>query len=323
VKRLLLGSLTALGLLSTCASLQAATKDLGASFDRGVADTKKGLDPFEQSVAGRKCKAIQDAGLAWEEEHAVGGAIAVGVASKNGGLSLAPLGSEARPGAQADDQRTLYLAEVGTTLAAFSPRPTISWTFAVLDSDQVNAYSAPGGYVMVTRGLLALVENEAQLAGVLAHELAHVSLQHALHQYKVTKSWQCLMTATKDASVGNLGLNFSGTKLEFLDVNKLTADAQAKLFNPLVDAIVSKGFAQADEFEADALATDLLVSAGYDVREYEKLLGKLPSTGKVWPNHPEPAARVQKVEEERQAWAAFGATAVVPPLDPRAKFSPR
>ena len=83
---------------------------------------------------------------------------------------------------------------MGRNLAAQSSRPTLEWTFGVLKEPHVfNAASAPGGYVFVTRGLLATVEDEAQLAGVLAHEIAHVNLRHALMRYGEVKVTQCRM----------------------------------------------------------------------------------------------------------------------------------
>jgi predicted Zn-dependent protease len=68
-----------------------------------------------------------------------------------------------------------YVSLVGTVLARASSRPNLQYTFIVLDTDGVNAFAAPGGYIMITRGALGLIANEAELAGVLAHELIHVT----------------------------------------------------------------------------------------------------------------------------------------------------
>ena len=80
---------------------------------------------------------------------------------------------------------------MGKNLASRSTRPTLQWTFGVLDSEVVNAVSAPGGYVFVTRGLLKRVSNEAALAGVLSHEIAHVTRKDAFAIYQKTKVDQC------------------------------------------------------------------------------------------------------------------------------------
>src|SRR6478609_5658236 len=73
-----------------------------------------------------------------------------------------------------------YVNLVGLALAQGSTRPNLPWTFIVLDTDGVNAFAAPGGYVHITKGALALVKNEAELAGVLGHEIVHVTEKHTV-----------------------------------------------------------------------------------------------------------------------------------------------
>ena len=80
---------------------------------------------------------------------------------------------------QSADAHT-YVTTVGLLLASASERPKLTWTFVVLDTDGVNAFAAPGGFVHVTRGLLAMLRNEAELATVLGHEIAHVSKRHTI-----------------------------------------------------------------------------------------------------------------------------------------------
>ena len=76
-----------------------------------------------------------------------------------------------------------YLNSVARPLARESHRPGLDWQFKVMDSPVVNAFAAPGGYVFVTRGLLAAVSDEAELAGVLAHEIGHVTARHSARNY--------------------------------------------------------------------------------------------------------------------------------------------
>ena len=71
-----------------------------------------------------------------------------------------------------------YVNEVGQKLAAQSQRPNLKWTFTVLDSTEINAFALPGGYVYITRGIMAYLDSEAQLAGVLGHEIGHVCARH-------------------------------------------------------------------------------------------------------------------------------------------------
>ena len=73
-----------------------------------------------------------------------------------------------------------YVALTGMTVASASTRPNLSWTFVVLDTDGVNAFAAPGGFIHVTRGALALIQNEAELADVLGHEIGHITIKHTI-----------------------------------------------------------------------------------------------------------------------------------------------
>src|SRR5215204_1211584 len=87
----------------------------------------------------------------------------------------------ARFGVVQDPAVHKYVTLVGVSVARASERPRLAWTFIVLDTDGVNAFAAPGGIVHITRGALGLVKNEAELAGVLAHEVGHVAHKHAVN----------------------------------------------------------------------------------------------------------------------------------------------
>jgi predicted Zn-dependent protease len=76
-----------------------------------------------------------------------------------------------------------YVSDVGSRLAALSHRPNLPWTFTVVDHPAVNAFALPGGYIYITRGILPYLDNEAELAGVLGHEIGHVTARHAAQQY--------------------------------------------------------------------------------------------------------------------------------------------
>src|SRR5256885_606615 len=79
-----------------------------------------------------------------------------------------------------DEKLNQYVTLVGLTLAARSSRPDANWLFAVIDTDEVNAFSGPDGYILVTRGAIRQMQDESQLAGVLAHEMTHVLEKHGL-----------------------------------------------------------------------------------------------------------------------------------------------
>lgn len=278
------------------------------------------------------CKRIAESEVGWDEERDIGGALALSLASRSGGFVVAPAPPEAlsaaadaggaaaidggalvaRPDHSAADQLTLAVAEVGHQVARLSARPEVPWTFAVIDSKVPNAFSAPGGYVIVTTGLLAQVESEAQLAGVLAHEVAHVTLRHALHVYRTSKAAQCYAESGRANTIGTVNVRSdNGSRARtgtIVSGDQLSKLAFEKAIDPVIDLIVSKGFSQKDELEADQLATDLLVVAGYDPREYQALLSKLPrDTKSVYPNHPQPAERTKAVEARLSStWRDFG-----------------
>jgi predicted Zn-dependent protease len=274
------------------------------------------------------CKRIAESEVAWSEERDIGGALALSLASRYGGFVVAPAPAEVlhadagvgdggvavagRPDQSSADQLTLAVAEVGHQVARVSARPELPWTFAVIDSKVPNAFSSPGGYVLVTTGLLATLENEAQLAGVLAHEVAHVTLRHALHVYRTSKAAQCYAEVGRASTIGTVNVRSdNGSRAHtgtIVSGDKLSKLAFEKAIDPVIDLIVAKGFSQNDELEADKLATDLLVVSGYDPREYVAVLSKLPKdTKSVYPNHPQPLQRTKAVEARlSSAWKDFG-----------------
>ncbi len=242
-----------------------------------------------------------NADIAVSEEYALGGSVAINWVQRGGGLMM-----------ENDAGRKLhhFVNLVGRNLAAQSPRPTLKWTFGVLqDTEAFDAVSAPGGYVFVTRRLLQGVENEAQLAGVLAHEIAHITGKHALARYGEVKVKQCktavalkrggelgrqsgadFTPASVDALLGTLRQGSGG----LLDLDR-HPELLTKLTDEAVDSIVENGFGKEDEFAADELAVRLMVSAGYEPQEYVRFLGKIPDSRGVFSNHPRKADRVKRL----------------------------
>jgi predicted Zn-dependent protease len=135
---------------------------------------------------------------------------------------------------------TDYVNMVGTVVAQQSPRFTeVPFRFAVLDTDEINAFAAPGGYIFVTRGALELMESEAELAGVLGHEISHVDQKHVLEQVRK----------------GNM---ITG------------AASEAELNGPVMDkavetlaGVIFKGLDRGSELEADSLGMLYAAAAGY------------------------------------------------------------
>src|SRR5688572_21412120 len=86
-------------------------------------------------------------------------------------------------GVYEDRELQQYVSTIGMRLAKASERPNLPWHFTVVDEPAVNAFALPGGYIYLTRGIMAYLNNEAQLAGVLGHEIGHVTARHAAQQY--------------------------------------------------------------------------------------------------------------------------------------------
>ncbi|MDX1570224.1 MAG: M48 family metalloprotease [Xanthomonadales bacterium] len=134
-----------------------------------------------------------------------------------------------------------YVDRIGQELAKLSERPELDWHFTVLDDDVVNAFAMPGGYIYITRGILAHLNSEAELAAVLGHEIGHVTARHAIERDRNQKLLSALSAATSIAS---------GT----------TMAGQA---TSLVGTAAISGFGRAQELEADRLGARYMASAGY------------------------------------------------------------
>jgi len=139
-----------------------------------------------------------------------------------------------------------YVNDVGSWVAAGSKRPDLPWLFGVIQSDGINAFAAPGGYIVITSGLYSLLENEAQLAAVLAHEISHVVRKH--HLQALQKSMQ-------------------GDFLSKLAVMSVADDEDRAHLDKLVNAgvqLYAVGLDRVYEYDADQGGVVLAARAGYD-----------------------------------------------------------
>ena len=141
-----------------------------------------------------------------------------------------------------------YVNQVGRWVAAQSERPGLPWTFAVMDVPEINAFASPGGYIVLTRGMLQHVHSEAELAAVLAHEIAHVLQKHHLQ-------------AIRKAA----GANLTGDLISLGVEKKKGGDPiLLKLAATGTELYVRGGLDKSDELEADRMAIILSTRAGYD-----------------------------------------------------------
>lgn len=187
----------------------------------------------------------------------------------------------AKPGVQR------YVNTLGRWLASQTERPDLPWTFAVLDDGGYNAFATPGGYVFVTRGLLERMRSEAELAGVLAHEIGHVLKKHHLNAVK---------TGAGMALVGDLVSAKTGGNDQLKGFVK---NAVLKVF--------ASGLDQSDEFEADRIGVVIAARAGYDPFGLPSVLQVLQSANNqdanfalMFKTHPTPAARLEKLDSLMQ-----------------------
>ena len=179
-----------------------------------------------------------------------------------------------------------YVTLVGNTVAAYSARPTLEWHFAVIESDVVNAFSCPGGFIFITTGALNTITSEAELAGVLGHEIAHATQKHILKEVKRANTIAAGMDAAKSTASGSFLNDSLGEKISNL--------AYEKLF--------TTGLSRRDEEEADRIGVELAKSAGYRASAFVGFLESLKQLeGKaelkvLTATHPRAADRIKTVK---------------------------
>ncbi len=174
-----------------------------------------------------------------------------------------------------------YVNKVGRWVASQSERADMAWRFGVIDSSDINAFAAPGGYVLITKGLYQRLTSEAQLAGVLGHEIAHVVQKHHL---KVMQK-QALLDA---------GTSFLKEKIS---KNKLTQRAVSTGAE-----ISARNLDKSAEYEADSMGTVLAARAGYEVYGLAEVLQALAlvnnndsSMALLFQTHPHPDERLAQL----------------------------
>ena len=182
-----------------------------------------------------------------------------------------------------DDAVQRYVNRVGLWVALQSERSTLEWRFAVLDDDDLNAFAAPGGYVFVTKGLLLALGSEAELAGALGHEIAHVVRKHHLN------------ALTKDNRL-QLVSNVALSSLAKDDPQR--QEQVAKLVQG-VKTLYARGLDKQDELVADRVGVVYAARAGYDPAGMVGVLQKLdaqdpgsPRLALLLKTHPSPADRL-------------------------------
>jgi predicted Zn-dependent protease len=266
--------------LSTCESIEphvlgglasAGASALGA--DDNVANAiGAGIGTFaESSKAARE--------LTPENEYYIGRAVAANITTQY-------MVYHKEPALQA------YLNKICTTIVINSPRPEIynGYHVAVLDTQEINAFATSGGHIFVTRGLIACTSTEDELASVIAHEIAHVQLQHGLTAIRNSRYLNAAVS-------GVLAGVSSGAGADTAELAGVLSDSVGEI----ITTMINKGYARNQEYDADSTALSLLASAGYEPSGITRMLHSLEQYQKsgsgFGKTHPAPKDRLSNVSK--------------------------
>lgn len=274
-----LGSALVVGSLVLAAGCETVNQITAAAAD--VAAATGAITPEQaestKRVSTAVTKTFQD--ITPEQEYYIGRTVAATVLTQHKPLPAEKLNA--------------YLNQVGQSLAQFSERPETfgGYHFLALDSAEINAFAAPGGLILVTRGLLDCCQTEDELAAVLAHEIGHVEKQHGLRAIRTGRLNSALTILAVEA-----GKNLAGEQLA--EVTKAFDES----INDITTTLMNSGYSRKLEYEADAAAVGILRRAGY---QSGALVAMLENMAKNWDSsrhdfaatHPAPADRIAQLQK--------------------------
>jgi predicted Zn-dependent protease len=274
--------LTAAAIVFSCAVLSCSTLAKVADAGAQIAGATGVIDKNTANAISNSSKAVGTAAeeINPEQEYYIGRAVAANILSTyklwNGKPAL-----------------TAYLNNICAAITINSPRPDVfnGYHVAILDSNEINAFATSGGHIFITRGLINAAKSEEALAGVIAHEIAHIQLQHSIKAIKTSRITQALMVTGTNAAGAAAGMN----------VNQLT-DVFNESVGEIVQTLVNNGYSKNQEFDADNTALSLMASAGYNPQGLIDMLKELNSvqgktTGGFNKTHPTPAQRIANAEK--------------------------
>jgi predicted Zn-dependent protease len=260
--------------LLTCTSLSDTFESMGLGSDfLGNALAASGASEDQIAMVTTLDKAVQD--ITPENEYYFGRAIAANIVNSytvyKGNPAL-----------------TAYLNEICLTIAVNSPKPDVyknGYHVAILDTSEINAFATPGGHIFITRGLIACTSSEDELASVIAHEIAHIQLQHGLDGIKKSR---------KMAALGSIATAAASNRSQLVG-------AFTESVSESVTDLVNSGYSKSAEYDADATALSLLASAGYQPTAILGMLANLEKNEKAGSGfgktHPAPADRIANVNK--------------------------
>jgi predicted Zn-dependent protease len=274
-------------LRGVAAAVLAASLASCASLEQGIdilSRAGQAADQAERIVAtGQKIRSTF-AEITEEEEYYIGRAVAALILARYPVYDNAAL--------------TQYVNTMGNAVALFSDRPEIyaGYHFLILDTDEVNALSAPGGLIFITRGLLKRCQDEEMLGLILAHEIGHVTAKHGLRAIKKSR-----LTETFTYLAGEAAKTWGSAELA-----RVTTLFEGVL-DDIVQQLVVRGYDRASEFEADALAVRFASRTGYEPAGIQRFLqtmvgDKSGVAGIGWfKTHPSAEQRLERVAAEIRA----------------------
>lgn len=254
--------------------LAAAPALLHAGFSLKNLDLNKVVETAKKVEKGAKALAP----IGPQEERIIGESVALQIIGKYGGLVR-------------DEAITRRVNLMGHALAYYSPRPVLAWRFGVLDSPSVNGFSAPGGFVFITRGLYELCgDDNNALAAVLAHEIAHITGRHAL---KIIDRTEFVNTAAEFAAERSSDVAQVQAQLSQFDLG----------IDKVLNTLFEKGFDPQTEFEADKSGRQLAATVGYAPGGLRGVLTQLQQktpteAAPVFSTHPPLSERIARLPQD-------------------------
>ena len=249
-------------------------------------------DPNKRAAVQQTVEAVQTASqeITPEQEYYIGRAVAANILATRKAYS--------------EQAATDYINVLGRSLSLYSDRPETfgGYHFLIMDSDEINAFAAPGGLILISRGLLRCADSEETVAAILAHEISHVVLKHGLKSISNAR-WTAAVQAGANATVQVAGSP---------ELKQLTGVFKDSI-NDITNTLVNSGYSRELELQADQMALVIMRKAGYDPQAFDEMLkvmkSKLkPGGADFAKTHPDPQVRIAAVEKTLKGRPAAGAS---------------
>lgn len=249
------------------------------AFGFGLGDLAKGTLKKIATDPNKRDQALKSAdGLTIQEEIDIGDSVSVEIVARYGGLWKNTVAMQ-------------RVNLVGRALTRYAKRDSLDWRFALLNSDAINAFSAPNGRVFITKGLYKLLENDDELAGVLAHEIAHIDLKHAEQVIRGKQGTGVLVGAAVETGGDQLGNEVPGLSGVAQQLEQSVGKA--------VTGILTKGYGSDKEYAADQTGYDLAKTTGFNPEglriALNKVVANTAKSKETFNTHPKTGDRLKKL----------------------------